>query len=221
MSCCSLLSAISRQTVPDFVLWEIFVYPDTTLYNLVSDFVCTNGLTQLVDQPTRGNNILDYVFCTDIICCDNMSYIAPLANSDHCIVGFTLVLSFPESDDSILDSVTPNFAQANWTGLCDYLSSVNWVNELSSCMSMSSMWDTFMNFVAIGVSMYVPFHKNGASIRGRIHYPLRIKKLFKSKANCWRLYKKFPTTNIYIKYKRLSRACSCAVEAFSYQWRLS
>ena len=107
--------------------------------------------TQLVDQPTRGNNILDYVLCSDVICCDNMSYIAPLANCDHCIVGFNLALSLPESDDTIVDCLIPNFAQANWSGLCDYLNSVNWVNELC-CTSVSTMWDTFMRLVMIGIS---------------------------------------------------------------------
>jgi len=60
--------------------------------------------------------------------------------------------SLPVSDEAISDSLKPNLARANWTGLCDYLNSVNSVNELSSFMSVSSMWDTFIRFVTIGVN---------------------------------------------------------------------
>jgi len=42
--------------------WDVFIYPDSTLYNCAANFICQNGLEQLVDQPTRGDNILDYVF---------------------------------------------------------------------------------------------------------------------------------------------------------------
>jgi hypothetical protein len=143
----------------------------------VSDFVCTNGFTQSVDQPAREDNMLDYVFCSDALCCDNISYLAPLANSDHCIVSFSLALSLPESDAVHYGSSRPNFAKANWFDLCGYLNSVHWVIELGNCVSASSMWDKFFDIVMVGVLMYVPFYKTDGPQRGRIHYPLRIKKL--------------------------------------------
>lgn len=61
--------------------------------NLVSDFVYNNDPTQLVDQPTRGDNILDCVFCSDSLCCDITPYLPPLENSDHCTISFNLALS--------------------------------------------------------------------------------------------------------------------------------
>jgi hypothetical protein len=70
--------------LPEFN-WDLFIHPDNGLYNSASDFVCANGLTQLVDQPKCGDNILDYVFCSDALCCDNLLYLPPLAHSDHCI----------------------------------------------------------------------------------------------------------------------------------------
>ena len=91
---CARFCLLGDLNLPDFN-WDLFLYPDGTLYNCAANFVCENGLEQLVDQPTRGVNILDYVFCSDDICCDNILYLAPLANSDHCIVAFSLALSLP------------------------------------------------------------------------------------------------------------------------------
>ena len=65
-----------------------------------------------------------------------------------------------------------------------------------------------------GISMHVPFNKNGGAERGRIHYPLRIKKLLRNNLSCWRLYKAFPTVSVFDKYKRASKACSSAIKLY-------
>jgi hypothetical protein len=46
---------------------------------------------------------------------------------------------------------------------------------------------------------------------GHAKYPLRIKKMFHNKAKCWRLYRQFRTAELHAKYKRISKACHCAV----------
>ena len=71
--------------LPDFN-WIHHVYPDNVLYNATADFICNHGLSQIVMQTTRGDSILDLVLTSDPICCDGVQYIAPLANSDHCMV---------------------------------------------------------------------------------------------------------------------------------------
>ena len=213
---CARFCLLGDLNLPDFN-WDLFIHPDNVLYNSASDFVCTNGLTQLVNQPTRGDSILDYVFCSDTLCCDNLLYFPPLAHSDHCIVSFTLALSMLANDDVVdvaKPSYIPNYTKANWPALCEYLQSVDWVNEHACCTSAASMWDRFIGLVTIGVEMYVPSYKSDGPERGRIHYPMRITKLFHKKACCWRLYRRFPTAAIHEKYKRLSKACSCAVRQF-------
>ena len=60
-----------------------------------SSFICNHGLTQLVNEPTRGNSILDVILCSDLLCCDSVHILAPLANSDHSVVSFNLYISLP------------------------------------------------------------------------------------------------------------------------------
>jgi len=66
--------------------WDLFVYPDNHLYCLATDFICNHVLTQLVDDPTSGDSILDLILCSDLLCCDNVNVLPPLANSDHSVV---------------------------------------------------------------------------------------------------------------------------------------
>jgi hypothetical protein len=47
--------------------WDLFIHPDNGLHNSASDFVCANGLAQLVDQPTCSDNTLDYIFCSETL----------------------------------------------------------------------------------------------------------------------------------------------------------
>jgi hypothetical protein len=210
---CARFCLLGDLNLPDFN-WDLFIYPNSVLYNCAADFVCDNGLEQLVDQPTRGDSILDYIFCSDAICCDNVSYLAPLANSDHCIVAFSLALTLPTGDETSEGDRRPNFARANWDELCGYLNSVNWTRVFSNCISASCMWDSFVDIVMVGVSMHVPFHRAAGLERGRVHYPMRIRKLFRNKTRRWRLYKAYSTAILYDKYKRASKACSCAVKEY-------
>jgi len=66
--------------------WDIFIYPDNFLYPNAAEFVCNHGLTQIVDIPARGNNILDLVLCSDVLSCDTMRLLPLMGTSDHAVV---------------------------------------------------------------------------------------------------------------------------------------
>ena len=65
--------------LPDFN-WDLFDYPDSHLYTAAADFVTVHGLSQLVDFPTRGSNILDLVLCYDVLCCDDFELLPPIGS---------------------------------------------------------------------------------------------------------------------------------------------
>lgn len=113
----------------------------------------------------------------------------------------------PESDDTISDSLPPNFAQVNWTGLCDYLSSFN---SVSGCMSVSSTWNAFISLDTVGVPVHMPFHEEWCFYKWS--YSLSVFtilfKAFRTKVKCWHLYQKFPATSSHDTNKRLTKACS-------------
>jgi len=106
--------------LPEFQ-WSSYAHPNTELYNLASKFICSNGLHQFVEVPTREKNILDIVLWSDVLACDNVDVSAPIGNSDHNVVSFTLNVTFPScaATYNIL-SVAHNFAKADGQDLITY-----------------------------------------------------------------------------------------------------
>ena len=50
---CVCMCVLGDANLPAFN-WEQFLYPENNLYNSFADFVCSHGLTQIVEEPTRG-----------------------------------------------------------------------------------------------------------------------------------------------------------------------
>ena len=50
----------------------------------IADKITENGFVQLIDELTRGKNILDLVFCPNFVCFDNVMVFLPFSKSDHC-----------------------------------------------------------------------------------------------------------------------------------------
>jgi hypothetical protein len=76
------------------------------------------------------------------------------------------------------------------------------------------MWSKFMDIVNTGISNNVPHYKSSASAQTPRYYPARIRKLYGKKLRSWKLYKTFRTVELHLKYRRLSKACSCSVKHF-------
>ena len=160
--------------------WDLFVYPDNYLYCTAADFICNHGLSQLVNDPTRGNNILDLILCSDPLCCDDVSVIPPLSNSDHSIVSFSLYISLPQSSSSVqVNNVArPNFSKVDWPGLCNYLSTVDSLSEFMCCKSVHEYWEAFLEIISIGIEQFVPNYTNTKHVASTKWYPRHIRTLF-------------------------------------------
>ena len=138
--------------------WQQFIYPENNLYTSFADFVCSHGLTQIVEEPTRGNNILDIVLCSDALCCDDVEVLPPISTSDHNTVCFKLNISFAcvQHSDSEF-SCKRNFSKADWNGIRDFLSSVDWHAAFCDCTSAEQLWQAFTVVVEQAVDNFVPF----------------------------------------------------------------
>lgn len=190
--------------------WDLFVHPDNFLYNSAADFVRDNGLTQLVSDPTRDDSILDLILCSDVLCCDDVCCLAPLGNSDHSTVSFSLSLSLGQPPDPVTYSNRPNFSKADWNGLRNYFSSVNWLAELADCVSVNQYWDKYLQIVSSGIDEFVPRFVSTRHVNVKL-YPSHVRKLLSKKRNQWRLYRRFKTTSLYDKYRCISNLCTKAI----------
>ena len=90
------------------------------------DTIEDNFLTQLVEDPTRGNNILDLVFVSDRNLIDNLAVGENIGESDHNIIRFDLITNSKKKENSTL---MPNFNLANFDQIRSKLRLVNWEHE--------------------------------------------------------------------------------------------
>ena len=190
--------------------WDLFVYPENFLYSSAVGFICNHGLTQLVSDPTRGDSILDLILCSDLLCCDNVEVLPPLANSDHSVVSCSLCITIPQSSSHAVNFAGYNYSKANWVDICTLLHSINWQSEFADCISTTQYWEKYLHIVNIAVAKYVPVYKGTGTAIFK-HYPKAIRELASKKLSCWKLYSRFRTNALHIKYTMAAKKYSKAV----------
>jgi len=211
-----------------YICWDTLITtgPHVNYHQLFLDFTSEHGLIQCVAEPTRENNILDLVLVNDPLIINSCVTTAPLGNSDHNIVEFNLVIPTDKTSNlnkHINDDVKQycyKFKEADFDGLNDFLTSVDWKSVLCSDNSNNCM-ESFINILNIGMDEFVPLkpvYNLSCPFHDRKYnrqYPLYIRQLFGKKRAAWRLYKQYKTENIKIKCKAAERKFSAAVESFN------
>ena len=167
------------------------------LLDLATDF----NLTQVHDEPTRKNNLLDLVFTT------NPSLIKSTANapgiSDHDMV--------------VVDSDTKSFYAKQRPRKCYTFSKANWdqlkanISELSQeilrlyhrCLSVQDLWDRFQTDLNTAINANIP-SKMMKSNHSAPWITKSVKRLMKKKA---RLYKKAKQSKNWTTYRKFQKEC--------------
>ena len=107
--------------------------------NELLNFIDDNFLFQMVDEPTRGNNMLDVVLATNERAVENLSVGEHLGFSDHCMIRFNLNLIKENVDNSLL---VPNFYKANFERFRRDVSNMN-LNTKMANQSVEYGWRIF------------------------------------------------------------------------------
>ena len=84
-----------------------------------------------------------------------MHTLPPLGSSDHSLVSFKLLLSIQHPHTPPDDYSRPNFAKADWIGICSYLDAINWHSV--DCNSVEQYWDVFYSVISVAIDTYVLF----------------------------------------------------------------
>jgi len=95
-------------------------------------------LFQLVDFPTRENNILDLIFVNNPCFVSNVNICQPLGSSDHN--GVELTIQF-DAKNVFISSVDVRktvflFDKANRIGLHNCFANTEWIAMFSCCISI-------------------------------------------------------------------------------------
>ena len=107
---CSALEELATVDIPTFIVtdlncpnidWQSHSQAIGEIDSACVDFTTGNGYVQCVMEATRGNNILDLVFCNDPILMSHIDVLPPFSSSDHNAIEFVISC---ESTDYSIDS---------------------------------------------------------------------------------------------------------------------
>ncbi len=111
------------------------------------------GLSQLVTEPTRGDNILDLVFTSQSNLVHQVSVAEPFGDSDHNAVKF----SFSKcAKRSTKNSSRFNFRKANYAAIAQALDRIDWPTVFQTCSTVQQMWDAFLSILKPLIEQFVP-----------------------------------------------------------------
>ena len=114
------------------------------------------GLTQFVDQTTRTNltgndSILDLVLSNDYVRIISIKCLPPFGTSDHNIVSFNVNLSDDCSPHNVKSSSVNlfkyNWSMADFDGMNELLSVVNWHNLFWFHFETELLWSNFKHII--------------------------------------------------------------------------
>jgi len=80
--------------------------------------------------------------------------------------------------------------QADFDGMCDFLSDVDWQLMICTHPSTKASWETFLNVIHFALDQFVPKYTSTAEISYRKckRYPQNIRKLAIKKQKLWKKY---------------------------------
>ena len=134
-------------------------------------FCQTNGLSQCVNEATRGKNILDLVLTNDVESISNCVVGVPFGDysykCDHSSVVFCLSISCREKGAEAPQPVQYDWNRANWNLIADYYFSLDWATQFSTCVNIHDFWRVFMFHFKTVVNNFVPLSSQSVKYRSK------------------------------------------------------
>ena len=123
---------------------------------LCYNFSISNGLTQMVNFPTRipdcVSDLLDLFISSDASISATIPLL-PLGNSDHVVI--SVFIDFPSNSlrGTPFHCIAYYYSRADWDSVCDHLRDVPWedIFKLSASVAASE----FCEWVQVGIDVYI------------------------------------------------------------------
>jgi len=164
----------------------------------------------LVNDVTRNSSsssssVLDLVLCSDNFAVNNVTVVAPFSTSDHCAVDFNLCCfsSLSQSSHGQNSFDRYNFNLADWSVINDHLRNVDWPEVFSQCETADQFSNAFYNVIYDCFHHYIPIQITWSNRPRGFRYPAYVNKIKNKKFAVWKLYSKFRTPELHIKFKQL------------------
>ena len=189
-----------------FVIYGDFNLNDIDWSNLssssyVSDEfinVCMrSGATQCVNFPTRGENILDLVLCSDQNLMQKIDRGEPFSLSDHDSIYFTMQPLAKQFKEKVLK---PCFSKADYGLINSYLITLEWDRIYANCKTAEDYFKAFTQVIENVVSKFVPMTSTSRK-KGAPWFNDKLKNLKRVKQRHWKRYVKHKNIVRYSMYE--------------------
>ena len=198
----------------NYVLMGDFNYPsidwrenDSVLASEMKflEMTVQNGLQQIVNEPTRGPNLLDLVLTTPNVDA-KAEVLCPYSTADHNSVLIDIEAVSPHVTPSWLH----DFRGADWPTIHAYMSAIDWVDLFDGC-SLDQMWINFKTILNFVLSNFIP-QKCALPRNLAPWFTPHIKRLARKKQKLHRKMKRRPTIRNKNEFKNFSRYLKHEVE---------
>jgi hypothetical protein len=145
-------------------------------------FCDTSDLTQIVNKPTRGNNVLDFVLASDVLldsCNCDCTVFEPFATSDHNSV--KLCFNLPHSShtrERFLD-----YRNCDTLSLSRFIFTIDWNALFSPSRDVNEATTVFYSILHDAIARFVPVRTRKLQIDTMPEY---IRKLFEYRSLLWK-----------------------------------
>jgi len=155
-----------------------------------------NFLCQLVEEPTRGENILDLVLATDETLVEQLRVEEPFENSDHRMIKFVIVCKHIRSNNS---ETKYNYFRADYCKIREFISNSN-LDHLSNLKDVEQQWANIKKEILAARDQFVP--KNKISKKRSKWVNKKVLKCRTAKNKAWKSYiKSNRDSKLYDIYK--------------------
>ena len=167
--------------------WTNLTAPTNNIQDVLLHFTVNNSLEQLVDDATRGDNILDLVLSNEPTSIAQIKVICPFSSSDHCQVDVDI---FVDSNSSTqpADVKKLDWDNANYDEMSDALLNTDWLRISSENPMAESFWQAFRKNLEQEIDanvLVLPPDGPVTSVRRRISYPVGIRRVMARKHCLW------------------------------------
>ena len=219
--CLKLLSTVTWTVVitgdlncPD-IDWNSLTAPNDNVQDTVINFACDNSFEQLVQDATRGKNILDVVLTNNPFYVVDVQVSDQFSSSDHNRVEFLLDVSSANVDTTKTEH--PTFSgmrkvykwnEADFDAIGIYLAGVDWYQILSTNLNVDALWDCYKNVLYDAFDRFVPTCEVKNRPKRTRDYPSFIRKAMNKKQHLWRALKINPgNLSLKLKYSQAEIEC--------------
>ena len=167
--------------------WQTLKAPCDGTQDALLNFAIMMGFSQVVQSPTRGDNLLDLVFSNEPLAMCNVNVIHPFGNSDHCQIEFSVFTDSSFKRDVDLNVVRYDWNKADFDSISGYIAAVNWLDILTVNLTADSLWSAFSTVLQMAIDMYVPKKRVSEfmNVKYRRWYPAALRHAISKKRCLW------------------------------------